>query len=417
MDAVVLNSRDKAPFLMMVEVMYNDRKCGAADIYDAFRLEDVQRRRDAGSPAYTAPTEPSPLLTALPLDEHIQPSEYFQPDDSLTPMKEIARSSSLEGVWVKNSCENGAGSLEENESLVKSRHEQAMSSFGEPWDVRKARLQKISPVGHLEGWDMISVIFKAGDDCRQELLAMQLIILFDEIFRAAQLPLQLRPYGVLVTSPESGLIETVPNSISIDSLKKKTEGFESLLQFFHDCWGPHESETFKTAQRNFTESMAAYSVVCYLLQIKDRHNGNILLDREGRIVHIDFGFMFSNSPGGNINFEAAPFKLTREFVEVMDGEDSECFGYFRMLVLRGFLEARKGLSKVRLLVDILFRSEENMPCFLGGEASISQLEERFMADLAENDLVERVMEMVDESIDNWRTVEYDNYQRITNGIL
>jgi len=49
--------------------------------------------------------------------------------------------------------------------------------------------------------------------------------------------------------------------------------------------------------------------------VKDRHNGNLLLDEEGHIIHIDFGFMLSNSPGG-VNFESAPFKLTRELLEV-----------------------------------------------------------------------------------------------------
>jgi len=40
------------------------------------------------------------------------------------------------------------------------------------------------------------VIVKTGDDCRQELLAMQLIRALHEIFAEAQLPLWLRPYEV-----------------------------------------------------------------------------------------------------------------------------------------------------------------------------------------------------------------------------
>ena len=43
------------------------------------------------------------------------------------------------------------------------------------------------------------------------------------------------------------------------------------------------------------------------------------------MIHIDFGFMLSNSPGNNMNFESAPFKLTQEFIDVMGGLDSSVF--------------------------------------------------------------------------------------------
>jgi len=68
----------------------------------------------------------------------------------------------------------------------------------------------------------------------------------------------------------------------------------------------------------------------YILQAKDRHNGNILLHRSGKIFHIDFGFFLSNMPGGGIELEKdCPFKLMSEYVDVLDGVNSSYFRKFR----------------------------------------------------------------------------------------
>lgn len=51
--------------------------------------------------------------------------------------------------------------------------------------------------------------------------------------------------------------------------------------------------------------------------------------------------MLSNSPGGNMGFEAAPFKLPLEYVDIMGGLDSPSWVYFKKLFKEGFEAARK----------------------------------------------------------------------------
>jgi len=80
----------------------------------------------------------------------------------------------------------------------------------------------------------------------------------------------VRPYGILVTSEDSGMIEPVLNAVSLHQVKKNLRPGASLLDYFVHEHGAVTSEEFLTAQRRFVESCAGYSVVCYLLQVKDR---------------------------------------------------------------------------------------------------------------------------------------------------
>ncbi len=83
-----------------------------------------------------------------------------------------------------------------------------------------------------------------------------------------------------------------------------------------------------------------YAIACFLLQAKDRHNGNILIDVVGHLVHIDFGFILEISPGGNMRFESAAFKLSHEMTLLVDPGGTRAsreVRHFEDLCVRGFL--------------------------------------------------------------------------------
>lgn len=301
---------------------------------------------------------------------------------------------------------------------VPSPWKRSAGGLGEKWEDKVERVRSSSPYGDFPGWSLKPVIIKAGDNCRQELLAIQLAQTFSHIYSDAGLPLWLRPFEVIATSTTSAFIEAVTDAPSIHAIKSRAPRGTSLRQHFEAKCGGGGTPAFRTAQRNFVESLAGYSILTYILQVKDRHNGNILLHDDGHLIHIDFNFMLSTSPGG-INFESSPFKLTREYLEVMDSDDtgmaSEAFNYYKVLCIQGYLAVRKHAERIILLVEMM--SGSGCPCFKAGAKVMNNLRKRFNLGCTEEQCVEIMLSMISDSMDAWCTRQYDFYQRVLNGIL
>lgn len=197
--------------------------------------------------------------------------------------------------------------------------------------------------------DTITIIFKAGDDLRQDALTLQLFRVMDSLWKGEGLDLRLTTYAVMATGPKEGIIEAVLNSTTVAEITKEAGGATAVfnpqtIANWLKQQNPSDSN-YKMAVENFIYSCAGYCVACYILGIGDRHNDNIMVSQTGHMFHIDFAHFLGNVlKFGPIVRDKAPFVLTPEMVYIMGGRESQQFQLFIRLCCRAYNIVRKHCS-------------------------------------------------------------------------
>ncbi|GAX24386.1 phosphatidylinositol 3-kinase [Fistulifera solaris] len=244
------------------------------------------------------------------------------------------------------------------------------------------KLKSISSLLRSGGGITYKVIVKTGDDLRQDQLVIMMIQLMDRLLKKSALDLCLSPYSIIATSPSSGLVEFVANSMPISQVLSKHNG--SILHFFQSV-APQKGAKYDVqpdVMSTYIRSCAGYCVITYLLGVGDRHLDNILLRNTGHFFHIDFGFIFGRDP------KPLPpaFRLTREMVDGMGGIDSTEYRQFCSLACQAYNALRKSASLVLNLVHLMADAEiEDLCNNPAGDADfvIASFEQRYRLDLTD----------------------------------
>ncbi|XP_067888737.1 phosphatidylinositol 3-kinase catalytic subunit type 3 isoform X2 [Heterodontus francisci] len=235
------------------------------------------------------------------------------------------------------------------------------------------------------------VIFKHGDDLRQDQLILQIISLMDKLLRKENLDLKLTPYKVLATSTKHGFMQFIQSVPVAEVLA--TEG--SIQNFFRKH-APSEkgpSGISTEVMDTYVKSCAGYCVITYILGVGDRHLDNLLLTKTGKLFHIDFGYILGRDPKPL----PPPMKLSKEMVEGMGGMQSEQYQEFRKQCYTAFLHLRRYSNLILNLFSLMV--DANIPDIaLEPDKTVKKVQDKFRLDLSDEEAVHYMQSLIDESV-------------------
>lgn len=267
------------------------------------------------------------------------------------------------------------------------------------------------------------VIFKTGDDLRQDQLVIQIISLMDRLLQKENLDLKLTPYRILATAATAGAVQFIPST----SLAAATAKYKGSILAYLKANNPDSKADLgvrKEAMDIYVKSCAGYCVITYLLGVGDRHLDNLLLAPDGHFFHADFGYILGRDPKPF----APQMKLCREMVEGMGGSTSSHYKAFKSYCFTAYAALRKSsnliLNLFALMVDAnitdirLMNRDGNAVRGdnSGGSIAVEKVRERFHLEMTEEEAMRHFENLIADSVGAIFPVVIDAIHNMMQGL-
>ncbi|CAH0552655.1 unnamed protein product [Brassicogethes aeneus] len=252
-------------------------------------------------------------------------------------------------------------------------------------------------------------IFKVGDDLRQDQLILQMITLIDKLLRKENLDLKLTPYRVLATSTKHGFVQFI-DSVTVAEALAAEGSIHNYFKKYH----PQETGPYGIVpdiMDTYVRSCAGYCIITYILGVGDRHLDNLLLTKDGKLFHIDFGYILGRDPKPL----PPPMKLTKEMVEAMGGVNSEHYQTFRKLCYTAFLHLRRHANLMLNLFSLMV--DASVPDIaLEPDKAVRKVQDKLRLDLGDEEAVHYIQNLIEQSVTAVTAVIVEQIHKITQYI-
>lgn len=238
-----------------------------------------------------------------------------------------------------------------------------------------------------------AVIFKNGDDMRQDQLVIQLFTLMDRLWRNENLDLCIMPYKVMATGSTDGMMQYI-ESMSLAAILAQYGN--SLLNFLRSHFPDQGEEGVYGVKASvfdtYVRSCAGYCVITYILGVGDRHMDNLLLTPDGHFFHVDFGYILNRDPKPF----PPPVKVSREMVDAMGGTQSPHYLKFKKFCFTAFITLRKNANLILNLINLMIDANVTDIRFEPDKA-VLKVQEKFKLDLTDEEAIAAFDEMLNET--------------------